>query len=375
MEALTNLVENLQDVKDALLDDCDNGDIHIAKVCHRLRGFANDLVEPPEGLEHTDDGLAHLRTPPPNWVSASVDSRADDTIYESELDEASDEGSGSFDEAEEAKDTPAGKKRKIEKASAKKKAKAKAKAAPEDEVLTKACLKEQAAANKKAALIASAKKKAGKRPIVVSEPDDSDGEPLSKSNFSPKRGLKTAGVVDHLKSPKTKKGKDAFNISPKRAQEYFDEAKSRLEDEADEDEPQSKVASTRAADFIENYEQLDEVIEVDSVVEKKDDEGTKVVEKKKDGKKKKGGKPKRFPSLQEATDSCRLGSDEDHEDDEEDEDAKSGCKGDKGEDDDEDEDEKSGCNKGDKGEDAKGEDAKGEDAKGDKVHEREGEEL
>ena len=91
-------------------------------------------------------------------------------------------------------------------------------------------------------------------------------------------------------------------------------------------------------------------------------------------KKKKGGKPKRFPSLQEATDSCRLGS-EDHEDDEEDEDAKSGCKGDKGEDDDEDEDEKSGCNTGDKGEDAKGEDAKGEDAKGDKVHEREGEEL
>ena len=293
MEALTNLVENLQDVKDALLDDCDNGDIHIAKVCHRLRGFANDLVEPPEGLEHTDDGLAHLRTPPPNWVSASVDSQADETSYESELDEASDEGSGSFDEAEEAKDTPAAKKRKIEKASAKKKAKAKAKAAPEDEVLTKACLKEQAAAKQKAALIASAKKKAGKRPIVVSEPDDSDGEPLSKSNFSPKRGLKTAGVVDGKfkhrpmhDSPKTKKGKDAFNISPKRAQEYFDEAKSRLEDEADEDEPQSKVASTRAADFIENYEQLDEVIEVDSVVEKKDDEGTKVVEKKKDGKKK-----------------------------------------------------------------------------------------
>ena len=110
MEALTNLVENLQDVKDALIDDCDNGDIHIAKVCHRLRGFANDLVEPPEGQEHTEDGLAHLRTPPPNWVSASVDSRADDTIYESELDEASDEGSGSFDEAEEAQDTPAAKK-------------------------------------------------------------------------------------------------------------------------------------------------------------------------------------------------------------------------------------------------------------------------
>ena len=107
MEALPNLVENLQDVKDALIDDCDIGDIHIAKVCNRLRGFANDLVEPPEGLDHTDDGLAHLRTPPPSWVSAAVDNRADETfVGDSELDEAS-EGSGSFDEAEEAQDTPA----------------------------------------------------------------------------------------------------------------------------------------------------------------------------------------------------------------------------------------------------------------------------
>ena len=127
VEALPNLVENLQDVKDALIDDCDNGDIHIAKVCHRLRGFANDLVEPPEGLEHTDDGLAHLRTPPPNWVSASVDSRADDTSYESELDEASDEGSGSFDEAEEAKDTPAAKKKKDRESECKKEGKGKGK--------------------------------------------------------------------------------------------------------------------------------------------------------------------------------------------------------------------------------------------------------
>ena len=171
MDALPNLVEHLQDVKDALMDDCDHGDIHNAKVCNRLRGFANDLVEPPEGLVHTDDGLAHLRTPPPSWVSAAVDNRADETFFgDSELDEAS-EGSGSFDEAEEAQDTPAAEKRKIHNSSVKKKAKAKAALLPaaraakqskEDEDLIASCLLERRAATKEEALIASATHKAGK---------------------------------------------------------------------------------------------------------------------------------------------------------------------------------------------------------------------
>ena len=130
MEALPDLAENLQDVKDALMDDCDNADIHIAKVCNRLRGFSNDLVEPLEGLDYTDDGLAHLRTPRPSWVSAAVDNRADETFFgDSELDEAS-EGSGSFDEAEEAQDTPAATQKKDRKLECQKEGKCKGSSSP-----------------------------------------------------------------------------------------------------------------------------------------------------------------------------------------------------------------------------------------------------
>ena len=172
MEALPNLVENLQDVKDALMDDCDKVDIHIAKVCNRLRGFANDLVEPPGGLDHTDDGLAHLRTPPPSWVSAAVDNRADETFLgDSELDEAS-EGSGSFDEAEEAQDTPAAKKERCKTRVSKRRQRQRQlfflqqeqpSKSKEDEDLIASCLREQRAANKEAALIASATKKVGNK--------------------------------------------------------------------------------------------------------------------------------------------------------------------------------------------------------------------
>ena len=135
-------------------------------------------------------------------------------------------------------------------------------------------------------------------------------------------------------------GKGDFHISPKRAQEYFDDAKSRLDKDEDEDElPQSTAASTRAADFIENYEKPDEVVGVDSGVEKKES-------KQKNGCKKK----KADEVMQEATDSCRLAGSEDHEDDEEDEDEKEKDAAIKPED-------------------------KDEDDKGDKVHESESEEL